>query len=86
MAINKGIKQSTTVEVIIINFVKFVSNKKSCNFLIFCPILTNFLPKCRAENVYSEKGHIAGEKGMTLVKEGIVKVARGNTNPDILLH
>ena len=66
MTINKGLKQSTTVKVMIINFTKFVSadlSKNSCNFLIFCPILTNFLPKCRAQNVDSEKGHGAGEKG-----------------------
>ena len=62
MTINKGLKQSTTVEVMVINFAKFVS-AESCNFLIFCPILTNFLPKCRAQNVDSEKGHGAGEKG-----------------------
>ena len=66
MTINKGLKQSTTVEVMIINFAKFISadfQQKFCNFLIFCPILTNFLPKCRAQNVDSEKGHGAGEKG-----------------------
>ena len=66
MTINKGLKQSTTVKVMIINFAKFVSaelSKKSCNFLIFCPILTNFLPKCRAQNVDLEKGHGAGKKG-----------------------
>ena len=48
------------------------SNKKSCNFLIFCPVLTNFLPKCRAQNVDSEIGHIAGGKGLALEKRGIV--------------
>ena len=40
--------------------------KKSCNLLIFCQILTNFLPKFRAQNVDSEKGHGAGKKGMAL--------------------
>ena len=30
--------------------------------LIFCPILTNFLPTCRAQNVDSAKGHGAGKK------------------------
>ena len=49
------------------------SNKKSCNFLIFCLILTNFLPKCRAQNVDSEKGHGAGKKGMTLEKKGMAR-------------
>ena len=74
MTINKGLKQSTTVEDMIINFLPNLflqtSSKKTCNFLIFCPILTNFLPKCRAQNVDSEKrawrwekGHGAGEKG-----------------------
>ena len=51
----------------IINFFHFfflqTSSKKPSNFLIFCPTLTNFLPKCRAQNVDSEKGHSAGEKG-----------------------
>ena len=62
------------------------SSKKSCNFLIFCPILTNFLPKCRTQNVDSEKGHGDGEKGMALAleKRGMarrhIKMARGNTN------
>ena len=72
MTINKGLKQSTTVEVMIINFAKFVSadlSIKSCNFLIFCPILTNFLPKCWAQNVGLEKGHGAGKKGMALEKK-----------------
>ena len=49
------------------------SSKKSCNFLIFCPILTNFLPKFRAQNVDSEKGHGAGKKGMALEKKGMAR-------------
>ena len=76
MTINKGLKQSTNVEVMIINFAKFVSadfKQKSYNFLIFCPILTNFLPKCRAQNVDSEKGHGAGKKGMALEKKGMAR-------------
>ena len=77
MTINKGLKQSTTVEVMIMNFAKFVSEdikqKKSYNFLIFRPILTNFLPKCRAKNVDSEKGHGAGKKGMALKKKGMAR-------------
>ena len=67
MTINKGLKQSTTMEVRkIINFAKFVlqiSNKKSCNFLIYCTILTNVLPKCRAQNADLEKGNGSGERG-----------------------
>ena len=42
----------------------------------FCPILTNFLPKCRAqnhENVISEKGHGTGKKGMALEKRGMAR-------------
>ena len=76
MTINKGLKPSTTVEVMTINFAKFVSadfKQKSCNFLIFCPILTNFLPKCRAQNGDSEKGHGAGKKGMALEKKGMAR-------------
>ena len=76
MTINKGLKQSTTVEVMIINFAKFVPAdfiQKSCNFHIFCPILTNFLPKCRAQNVDSGKGHGAGKKGMALEKMGMAR-------------
>ena len=76
MLINKGLKQSTTVEVMIINFAQFVSadfKQKSCNFLIFCLILTNFLPKRRAQNVDSEKGHGAGKKGMALEKKGMAR-------------
>ena len=60
----------------IINFAKFVSadfQKKICNFLIFCPILTNFLPKCRAQSVDSEKGHGAGKKCMALEKKGMTR-------------
>ena len=52
-------------------------SKKSCNFLIFSPILTNFLPKCRAQNVDSEKGMALGKRAW---RGAIVKVARGNTN------
>ena len=58
----------------IISFAKFVSadfKQKSCNFLIFCLIWTNFLPKCRAQNVESEKGHGTGKKGMVLEKKGM---------------
>ena len=76
MTINKGLKQSITVEDRIINFAKFVAAdfiQKSSNFLIFCPILTNFLPKCRAQNVDSEKGHGAGKKGMALEKRGMAR-------------
>ena len=76
MTINKGLKQSTTVEVMIINLPNLflqTSNKKSCNFLIFCPILTNFLPKCRTQNVDSEKGHGAGKNGMALEKKGMAR-------------
>ena len=72
----QGIKQSTTVtvEVMIINFAKFVSaDFKQKVFLIFCPILTNFLPKCRVKNVDSEKGHGAGKKGMALGKKGMAR-------------
>ena len=61
----------------IIKFAKFVAadfkQKKFCNFLIFCLILTNFLPKCRAQNVDSEKGHGAGKKGMALEKKGMAR-------------
>ena len=45
---------------------------QSCNFLIFCLILTNFLPKCRTQNVDSEKGHCAEKKAW---RGAIVKVA-----------
>ena len=55
------------------NFLLQISYKKSCNFLIFCLILTNFLPKCRAQNVDSEKGHGAGKKGMALEKRGMAR-------------
>ena len=64
------------MEVMIINFAKFVPadfQQKSYNFLIFCLILTNFLPKCRAQNVDSEKGHGAGKKGMALEKKGMAR-------------
>ena len=62
----------------IINFAKNVSadfnnSKKICNFLIFSPILTNFLPKCRSQNVDSEKGHVPGKKGMVLEKKGMAR-------------
>ena len=62
----------------ITNFAKFVSadfgqKKNPCNFLNFCPILTNFLPKCRAQNEDSEKGHGAGKKGMALEKKGMAR-------------
>ena len=36
-------------------------------------VLTNFLPKCRAQNVDSEKGHGAGKKGMALEKKGMAR-------------
>ena len=49
------------------------SSKKSRNFLIFCPVLTNFLPKCGAQNVDSEKGPGAGKKGMALEKKAMVR-------------
>ena len=77
MTINKGLKQSTTVEVMIINFAKFISadfkQKNLVTSLFFCSILTNFLPKCRARNVDSEKGHGAGKKGMALEKKGMAR-------------
>ena len=38
--------------------------QKSWNFLIFCLILTKFLPKCRAQNVDSKKGMALDKKGM----------------------
>ena len=47
------------------------SNKKICNFLIFCQILMIFLPKCRSLYVVLEKGHGAREKGMALEKKGM---------------
>ena len=68
-----------------------ISSKKSCNLLIFSWILTNFLRKCRAQNVDSEKGHGAGKKGMALEKlerawrGAIVKVARGKHYQKIIL-
>ena len=61
VTINKGLKQSTSVE--FCQMFLLASSKISGNFLIFGPILTKFLPKCRAQNVDSEKGHGAGEKG-----------------------
>ena len=78
MTLNKGLKQSTTEKgIYIVKFTKLVSvdliKKKSCNFFIFYPILTNFLPKCRAQNVYSEKGHGAGKKGMALGEKGMAR-------------
>ena len=33
------------------------------------------LPKCRAQNVDSEKGHGAGKKGMALEKKGMIGAA-----------
>ena len=59
--------------------------------------MTNFLPKCRAQNVDSEKGHGAGKKGMALVKRAwrwrkgawrgaIVKVARRNITPRLFCN
>ena len=48
-----------------------LNTKKSCIFFIFCPILTNFLPKCRAQNVDSKMGQGAGKKGMVLEQKGM---------------
>ena len=71
MTINKGLKQSTTVEVLIINFARLQAKYLETS-LFLVRFLTNFLPKCRAQHVDSEKGHGTGKKGMALEKNGMV--------------